>query len=171
MVGTATFFLKRKMYQYVDPHNEGTFVASGNRYYLSQLYGKPIGILKPIRFTPIGTYKNNAQAFTSSTGFTQKVYSSGHVDGKIVLLFDVPGVKPEALQYYCFLDVDAMAFPPGMQSKEKVDMHDYELNQKIIEQKYYSDLDFFGKLMYHLKPVLIPAAIVGSIWAYNKLKK
>lgn len=157
-------------YQYVDPHNEGTFVTNGNRYYLSQLYGKSIGIIKRITFYPLGAGKGNAQSFTSSKGTSRPVYSSGHLNNRIILLFDVPGIDPSQLQYYCYLDTDAMMFPANMDSKEKVDQKEFELEQAIQEQVYYSKLDTLGKLWYHIKPFALPLLVIGGIYTYSKLR-
>lgn len=159
------------MYQYVDPHNEGTFVSDGTRYYLSELYGKQIGIIKPITFYPMGTLKADAKVQTVASGKTHPVYSSAHLDGKIILLFDVPNLKPEQLQFYCFLDTEAMMFPPGMKSKGKVDEHDFQLEQKIQEQVAYSKLDTLGKIWYQIKPYAIPALIVIGIFQVRKFTK
>jgi hypothetical protein len=158
------------MLQYIDPHNEGTFVYNGNRYYLSQLYTKKIGIIKPIVFYPVGKY-SNGKPITFTSGFTQPVYSSGHINNKLILLFDVPGIPSENLQYYCYLDNDAMIFPSGMESKGKVDEKEYRLNQQIQEQVAYSKLDTFGKIWYQIKPIAIPALILFGIYMASKFKK
>lgn len=150
-------------FQYIDPHNEGTFVLNGRRYYLSQLYGKKLIIIKPVVFYPTGPY-SNGKPVTLASGLTLEIYSSGHINNKIVLFFDVPNVPPEKLQYYCFLDVESFMFPSGMTDKGAVDEKEFNLNQRIQEQIEYSKLDFAGKVWAQIKPFVIPAAAGLLLW-------
>lgn len=150
-------------FQYIDPHNEGTFVINGKRYYLTQLYGKKLIIAKPVTFYPTGPL-SNGKAQTFSSGLTLEIYSSGHMNGKIVLFFDVPNVPPEKLQYYCFLDTAAFLFPSGMTEQGTVDEKEFILNQEIQQQIEYSKLDFAGKIWAQIKPFVIPAAAGLLLW-------
>lgn len=159
------------MYQYIDDHNEGTFVNNGQRYYLSQLYGKRLNIIKPVTFYPIGAKKSAATNLVFSSGSTQPVQSSATLNGKIILLFNIPSIPPADLQYYCYLDTDVFLFPAGLSTQGAVDEKEFKLNQDIQANIEYQKLDTIGKIWAQIKPVMIPVLIGAGVLIYFKVRK